>query len=134
MLISLLKAKLHHARVTDCKINYQGSLTLDPEWMETLQILPYEEVHVYNIENGNRFSTYVIPGEKGARQVVLNGAAARLAAVGDRLIIAVYAWYEPDEAQGHQPRLLVMGEGNKILANRGDKNLTSGWIEPQEER
>ena len=117
MLLCLLKAKLHHARVTDTRLEYQGSLTLDEELMEKAGIVPYEQIHVYNLENGKRFETYVIPGPRGEGGVVVNGAAARLAARGDRIIIAAYTYLTPEEAREHRPRVLILGPDNQILSS-----------------
>ena len=121
MWMVMLKAKLHHARVTEARLEYQGSLTLDPEWLDEAGMVPYEQVQVYNVENGERFTTYVIAGTRGRREVIVNGAAARRAAVGDRLIIAAYAWMTPEEARDHVPRILILGRENQISAETRPK-------------
>ena len=105
MLITLLKAKLHRIRVTEANLDYEGSLTLDPDDMEAVGIVPYEKILVADLENGNRFETYAIAGRRGSRVCCLNGAAARLGKVGDRLIVMCFAQVSPDEAAGWQPRV-----------------------------
>ena len=105
MLITLLKAKLHRIRVTEADLDYEGSLTLDPDDMEAVGIVPYENILVADLENGNRFETYAIAGRRGSRVCCLNGAAARLGKVGDRLIVMCFAQVSPDEAAGWQPRV-----------------------------
>ena len=105
MLITLLKAKLHRIRVTEANLDYEGSLTLDPDDMEAVGIVPYEKILVADLENGNRFETYAIAGRRGSRVCCLNGAAARLGKVGDRLIVMCFAQVSPDEAAGWQPKV-----------------------------
>ena len=105
MLITLLKAKLHRIRVTEADLDYEGSLTLDPDDMEAVGIFPYEKILVADLENGNRFETYAIAGRRGSRVCCLNGAAARLGKVGDRLIVMCFAQVSPDEAAGWQPKV-----------------------------
>ena len=105
MLITLLKAKLHRIRVTEADLDYEGSLTLDPDDMEAVGIVPYEKILVADLENGNRFETYAIAGRRGSRVCCLNGAAARLGKVGDRLIVMCFAEVSPDEAAGWQPKV-----------------------------
>ena len=105
MTVQLLKAKLHRIRVTEADLDYEGSLTLDPDDMEAVGIVPYEKILVADLENGNRFETYAIAGRRGSRVCCLNGAAARLGKVGDRLIVMCFAQVSPDEAAGWQPRV-----------------------------
>ncbi|MBQ3343296.1 MAG: aspartate 1-decarboxylase [Kiritimatiellae bacterium] len=105
MLITLLKSKLHRIRVTEANLDYEGSLTLDPDDMEAVGIVPYEKILVADLENGSRFETYAIAGRRGSRVCCLNGAAARLGKVGDRLIVMCFAQVSPDEAAGWQPRV-----------------------------
>ena len=105
MLITLLKAKLHRIRVTEADLDYEGSLTLDPDDMEAVGLVPYEKILVADLENGNRFETYAIAGRRGSRVCCLNGAAARLGKVGDRLIVMCFAQVSPDEAAGWQPKV-----------------------------
>ena len=105
MLITLLKSKLHRIRVTEANLDYEGSLTLDPDDMESVGIVPYEKILVADLENGNRFETYAIAGRRGSHVCCLNGAAARLGKVGDRLIVMSFAEVSPDEAAGWQPKV-----------------------------
>ncbi len=108
----MLKAKIHRVRVTSKDLNYEGSLSLDEELMELSGLLPFERVEVYNITNGNRFSTYVIPSKvKG--EVCLNGASARLGEVGDLLIITSYALYTEEELKNYEPRIILVDEKNR---------------------
>ncbi|HOB86770.1 MAG TPA: aspartate 1-decarboxylase [Bacillota bacterium] len=110
----MCKSKIHRATVTDADLNYMGSITIDEELMDAADLLPYEQVHVVNINNGSRFETYVIPGERGRGEICLNGAAARLAQPGDLVIILSYAVYDEAELQGHQPSLIFVDESNHI--------------------
>ena len=105
MLISLLKAKLHRIRVTEANLDYEGSLTLDPDDMEAVGIVPYEKILVADVENGSRFETYAIAGARGSGVCCLNGAAARLGKVGDRLIVMAFARMSEDEAANWQPKV-----------------------------
>ena len=105
MTLTLLKAKLHRIRVTEACLDYEGSLSLDPSDMEEVGIVPYEKILVADVENGNRFETYAIEGERGSHVCCLNGAAARKGKVGDRLIVMAFAQFAPDEARGWQPRV-----------------------------
>ena len=103
MIRTMLKSKIHRATVTGADINYEGSVTLDPVLMETADILPYEQVQVLDINNGNRLTTYAIEGDRGAGEVIINGAAARLVSVGDVVIILTYRDM-PEEALDHTAR------------------------------
>ncbi|MBO7683206.1 MAG: aspartate 1-decarboxylase [Kiritimatiellae bacterium] len=105
MTLRLLKSKLHRIRVTGADLDYEGSLTLDPDDMEAVGILQYEKILVANVENGSRFETYAIAGRRGSRVCCLNGAAAHLGKVGDRLIVMCFAELTPEEAAGWQPRV-----------------------------
>ena len=105
MLITLLKAKLHRIRATEANIDYEGSLTLDPDDMEAVGIVPYERILVADVENGNRFETYAIAGCRGSHVCCLNGAAAHNGKVGDRVIVMSFAIVTPEEAEGWQPRV-----------------------------
>ncbi|MFH0768490.1 MAG: aspartate 1-decarboxylase [Chloroflexota bacterium] len=108
----MLKSKIHRARVTDCNIDYEGSITIDKKLLEVADILPYEQVEVLNINNGARFSTYAIEGEKG--EICLNGAAARLAIKGDIVIILSYRHVEEDEVHNSVPNLVYVDAQNAI--------------------
>lgn len=109
---TLLKSKIHRATVTDANLNYTGSISLGPEFLEAADLLEFEQVDIYNCNNGERFHTYVILGEPG--EVCLNGAAARKVQPGDVVIIASYAQYDHAEAKGHKPRLIYVDEQNAI--------------------
>ncbi len=110
---TMMKSKLHRARVTDANLNYEGSLTIDGQLMELADILPYEQVRVYNVSTGARFETYAIEGPRGGGDICLNGAAARMGAAGDLIIIVTYADYEEEEARRHSPRVILLDDRNK---------------------
>lgn len=112
----MLKSKIHRARVTDVNIDYEGSITIDKELMEEADILPYEQVQVLNINNGARFTTYAIEGEKG--EICLNGAAARLAVKGDIIIILSYCHVEDDEAGNFIPKLVYVDAKNAVTETK----------------
>ena len=115
----MLKSKIHRARVTESNINYEGSITIDQQLMEAADILPYEQVQVLNINNGARFSTYAIEGDRGSGEICLNGAAARLAIKGDMVIILSYCHVENDEAQHLTPKLVYVDAQNAITEVKG---------------
>lgn len=115
MRVFLLKSKIHRATVTHADLNYEGSITIDMELVDAAQMLPYEKVQVVNNHNGARFETYIIPGERGSGIVQLNGACARLAAVGDEVIIMAYADMTPEEARVHRPVIVRVSKRNTIL-------------------
>ena len=106
MLLTMLKAKLHRIPVPEADLAYEGSLTLDPDFMEAVGILPYEKILCANVENGNRFETYAIAGKRGSRVCCLNGAAAHKGKVGDLLIVMAFARMTPEEAEGFVPKVL----------------------------
>jgi len=110
---ALLKSKIHRVRVTDANLNYEGSLTIDADLMEAADVLPYEQVKVYNIYNGARFDTYAIAGPAGKGDICLNGAAARMGAPGDLIIIATYANYDEAEAAKHKPVVVFVDPQNR---------------------
>mgnify|MGYP000905571256 CR=1 FL=1 len=114
MLISMLRAKIHRAEITDANLHYEGSLTLDEDFLDASGLLEYEKIHVVNVNNGARLETYIIKGKRGSKEVCLNGAAARLGHKGDKIIIIAYAQMTPDEAKSFQPRIVLLGEGNAI--------------------
>src|SRR5690625_2111162 len=115
MFRTLMKAKLHRATVTEADLHYVGSITIDEELMETVDILPHEKVQIVNNNNGARLETYVIAGPRGSGVICLNGAAARLVQPGDQVIIMTYAMMSEEEAKRHKPKVAVLGENNKIL-------------------
>ncbi len=110
-----LRAKIHRATITGTEIDYEGSLTLDRRLMEAVGLAPFEKIDVYNLANGARLSTYVIPGDPASGVVCLNGAAALLASVGDRVIIAAYASLEEHQIGAHVPRVVLVDETNRIV-------------------
>lgn len=109
-----LKAKIHRATVTESDLNYEGSLTIDRDLMDAAGIQEFEQVNVYNINNGERFETYAIEGKRGSGVIGLNGAAARKGLVGDLIIIATYTLLSGDEAAGHAPTILLVDGGNRV--------------------
>lgn len=119
----ILKSKIHRATVTDANIEYEGSITLDEELMDAAGLLPYEQVSIYNVTNGERFQTYVIKGERGSGDVCINGAAAHLAKKGHIIIIASYAGMEEIEAINYQPAMVYVDAKNRI------RLITEGMVE-----
>lgn len=115
MQIKLLKSKLHLATVTGSDLNYHGSLTIDPRLMESVGIVPYEAILVANVATGARAETYALPGIPGEGQIELNGAMARLGAVGDRLIVMAFAMLEPLETASHRPKVVALDSRNRIV-------------------
>lgn len=111
---TMLRAKLHRIRVTECDIEYEGSLTLDAELMQATDMLPFERVEVYDVDNGSRFATYLIEGPPGSGECCVNGAAARLVERGHKLILASYAEIHDADSRSHRPRVVLIGEGNRV--------------------
>jgi aspartate 1-decarboxylase len=111
----MLKSKIHRATVTGCDLHYVGSVTLDADLMRSADLLPGELVHVLDVDNGNRFETYVIEGEPGSGEVCLNGAAARLVHLGDRVIVVSYGVFDEVELESHEPRVVHVDERNAIV-------------------
>ena len=114
MLITFCKSKIAHARVTQAELYYEGSITIDESLIHAAGILPGEKVEVFNMNNGARLETYVIAGKAGSGQICLNGPAARLGYVGDKLIIVSYALVTPDEARTMKTKAVYLDDGNKI--------------------
>lgn len=114
---TMLKSKLHRATVTDAQLHYEGSVTVDENLLEAADILVHERVDIYNISNGERFSTYAIKGERGSGVICLNGAAAWKASKGDLVIIATYAQVNEDEAKDWKTRCFLLDESNRIVRN-----------------
>lgn len=110
----VLKSKIHRATVTDRNIDYDGSLTLDGILMREADLIPYEQIQVYNITNGERFTTYVIKGKDNSGEVIINGAAAKKANIGDKVIIVAYATMDEGEMDFFIPRVLLMDDANRI--------------------
>jgi aspartate 1-decarboxylase len=112
---TMLKSKIHRARVTDANVDYEGSITIDSTLMAKADILPYEQVHVLNINNGARFTTYAIEGEAGRGDICINGAAARLAVRGDIVIILSYTQVPEGETKDYRPKIVHVNEKNVIV-------------------
>jgi aspartate 1-decarboxylase len=119
MQVHLLKSKIHRAQVTGGNVNYEGSLTVARDLMQAVGLHPYERILCGNMANGERFETYVIPGEPGSGSIILNGATAHLGKPGDRLTIMSYAVVEESLAATWKPKVIVLGEKNLVLAERG---------------
>jgi aspartate 1-decarboxylase len=115
---TMLKSKIHRARVTKLNIDYEGSITIDQRLMEEADILPYEQVQVLNINNGARFDTYAIEGARDSGEICINGAAARLAAKGDIVIILAYCHVEEDQARHFLPKLVYVDAKNNITETK----------------
>lgn len=114
MQIHGLKGKIHRATVVQAELDYVGSITVDEELMEAAGIYEYEKVQIVDINNGSRFETYVISGERGSGMICLNGAAARMVSVGDKIIIMAYAIMTPEELKDNPPKVVFVDDGNKI--------------------
>jgi len=113
MFRTMMKSKLHKATVTEANLHYVGSVTIDEDLMELVDILPNEKVQIVNNNNGARLETYAIPGPRGSGVICLNGAAARLVQPGDVVIIIAYAMMTEEEARNHKPKVAVLGQNNK---------------------
>ena len=114
MLLTMLKAKIHRATLTMTDLHYEGSIAIDEDILDAANILPHEQVAIWNVTNGERLTTYALPAERGSREFMLNGAAARKANVGDKVIIAAYGQLPAEEARNYKPTVVLMGEGNAI--------------------
>lgn len=115
---TLLKSKIHRATVTDCELHYEGSCAIDEDLLDAANLLENEQVHVWNVDNGERFVTYAIRGQRGSGIISVNGSAARRAAVGDLLIIAAFAQVAEDQCQDFKPRLVFVDSRNRIHEQR----------------
>lgn len=114
MIRTMMKSKIHRARVTEANLNYVGSVTIDQSILDKVDILPHEKVQIVNNNNGARLETYVIPGERGSGVICLNGAAARLVQKGDTVIIVSYAFVTEKELASYKPKVAIMNEANEI--------------------
>lgn len=114
MTITMLKAKIHRATVTQAALNYVGSITVDPDLLEQSGILEYEKVQIVDVDNGARFETYTIAGERGSGVMCLNGAAARMVQPGDKIILMAYAQVTPEEAKELRPTVLFVDDKNRV--------------------
>lgn len=119
MQIQILKSKLHRATVTEANVNYEGSMTIDADLLERAGMHPFERILCGNLANGERFETYIIPGERGSGAIVLNGATAHLGKPGDLLTIMCYTWVDEAQAKAWQPKILVLGKRNTVVEERG---------------
>ncbi len=127
MLLNLLKAKIHRARVTEANLAYEGSITIDKSLLEASGIMAHEQVHVVDIDNGQRFVTYVIEGKPGSGVMCVNGAAARLVTPGDRIIVIAYCHATTQEARDHRPRVVLVDDKNAL---KDAYDLKPGAIDP----
>ena len=118
---TMLKSKIHRATVTDANINYEGSITIDRKLMTAADILSYEQVHVLNINNGARFTTYAIEGKEGSGDICLNGAAARLGVKGDVVIILTYAPVREEDLKDYRPKVVHVNKNNAITTRLDEK-------------
>jgi aspartate 1-decarboxylase len=116
----MMKSKIHRASVTDCDLSYVGSITIDPDLLEAADILEHEQVHVVDVDNGARFETYTIAGERGSGEMKVNGAAARLVHRGDTIIVISYAQYDESELERHAPRVVHVQTGTNAIMSVGD--------------
>jgi aspartate 1-decarboxylase len=112
---TMLKSKIHRATVTDCDLNYVGSITIDGDLLDAADIREFEQVAVVDVNNGARFETYTIAGAAGSGEMKVNGAAARLVQRGDTIIVISYAGYDPDELDNYEPRVVHVGAHNQII-------------------
>ena len=122
----MMKSKIHRATVTGTDLNYRGSITIDQDLMDVADLMEYEQVHVLDISNGQRFETYVIAGARGSREISVNGAAARLAQPGDRVIVVAYADYSEDELADYRPAVIQVDDRNEPVADEIDLAFPSG--------
>lgn len=129
----MLKSKIHRAKITDCDVDYVGSITLDPDLMRQADMLVNEQVHVWDIDNGARFVTYAIEGEQGSGTVQANGAAARLVRPGDRVIIASFGAYDESDLDRYSPVVVHVGDANEVVAVDSDPAVLLGGVSPDQE-
>lgn len=118
MILTLLKSKLHQACITHAELQYEGSCAIDEDLLNLVGILPNEQIQIYNLANGNRFTTYAITAPRGSKTISVNGAAALLAHPGDRVIICAYALFEAEEAATYQPRVALLNENNEVKSTK----------------
>lgn len=114
MYINVLKSKIHRATVIQAELNYVGSITVDEDLMDAAGIMEYEKVQIVDVDNGSRFETYVIAGDRGSGMICLNGAAARMVQVGDKIIIMCYAQMTPEEHKENKPKVVFVDDSNKV--------------------
>jgi len=111
---SIFKSKIHRATVTEANIDYEGSVTIDQDLMDAADMLPYEQLHIWDVDNGSRLTTYILPGPRGSGTICINGAAARLVRPGDRVILATFAEMDEEEAKTHRPKVVLVDAHNRI--------------------
>jgi aspartate 1-decarboxylase len=114
---TMLKSKIHRATVTECDLHYAGSITIDPDLLDAADIMEFEQVAVVDVDNGARFETYTIAGERGSGEMKVNGAAARLVHRGDTIIVISYGSYDPDDLEHYVPRVVHVDAGNEICTS-----------------
>ena len=125
MTFEMLKGKIHRATVVQAELDYVGSITVDEDLLDSAGILEYEKVSIVDINNGNRFETYTIAGERGSGMICLNGAAARCVQTGDKIIIMCYAQMTPEEVKKNPPKVVFVDEDNKYQESQDTKNMVS---------
>ncbi|MBS0428476.1 MAG: aspartate 1-decarboxylase [Proteobacteria bacterium] len=130
MFRTLLTSKIHRAVVTDCELHYEGSCAIDEDLLDAAGMAENEQVHIWNIDNGERFVTYAIRGERGSGIISLNGSAARRASVGDLVIIAAFGLVPDEKVRGHQPKLVFVDEANRIRELRAHVPVQAASAEP----
>ncbi|MGD6831554.1 aspartate 1-decarboxylase [Sutcliffiella halmapala] len=128
MFRTLMNAKIHRARVTDANLNYVGSITIDEDILDAVGLVANEKVQIVNNNNGARFETYIIPGERGRKEFCLNGAAARLVQKGDVIIVISYCLIADEKVKDHQPKVAVMNENNEIVEMLGTEPAATVMI------
>jgi len=125
MFLKMLKSKIHRAVVSETNLHYEGSMTIDSTLMEAAGILPYEEIAVWNITNGERFTTYAVPGKPDSGELIVNGAAAHRARKGDIIIIATFAYVEETAAARHKPTIILVDKKNRIKSKYNEVSYRS---------
>ena len=129
----MLKSKIHRATVTDCDVDYIGSITLDPELMRQADMLPNEQVHVWDISNGSRFVTYVIDGEPGSGTIQVNGAAAHLTRPGHKVIVASFGAYDDADLERYSPVVVHVDDDNRVVSVDSDPSVLLDKVNPEQE-
>lgn len=121
----MLRSKIHRARVTQADLNYEGSITVDTDLLEAAEIVPFEKVDIYNVTNGNRLATYVIPGVAGSGKICINGAAARLVKPDDIVILCCYGLFTDEDIKNHNSKIILVDNDNKItrVADKSAGNI-----------
>ena len=119
MQLRLLKGKIHRARITGADLNYEGSIEIDSSLMEAANIIPFEQVDIWNLTNGERFSTYALPAPKGSGRIAVNGAAARKVQVDDEVIITAFAWMSEKQASSWKPHVILLDRENRLKPTLG---------------